>query len=182
MSHLLYLHAVDWPSYESVFVRPKQATIDVVVAAVNVKHLQKWVLPELTAEKVADFAPCVLGKGAVDRAELSADDQKLFDFLVEAAFRTKKAGIKLKPISPNGMGSFFFDEFAGAFEGKKGKALLATLRSERFLLTPAEVERASALLASLDAGDDDDGVFASELVEPFAAAAKKKQGIRGEWC
>lgn len=110
--------------------------------------------------------------------------QEILDFVVHRALTTKKLGIGTKPISPMGAGGGIFDELEAAFEEAGATKLFEVLQRGRnyettyVLLSPDDVKLAAKQLAKI-AEDDTDGYFTSELVEPFAKAAKQGRAIYG---
>lgn len=192
MSYLLYLHGVNWETFERAF-HAKRPDVGGVLVNLGLDHLRQFVFPKLTEAKATAMVTKALTTG-IDYHALSSADAKLLDVIVDCAFRTRKLGIKTTPLSPMGIGASWLDELRESFDsygaaetwralrnGKRFGAKPARTTSEgaQVLLSPAEVRAASEVLESMVDEQEED--FASEIAEPFSKAAKRKLGLRGTW-
>lgn len=112
---------------------------------------------------------------------------------VPAMFSNRKNGVRPKPISPMGLSAAVLDAWAPRFKEMKATAWLKILKESAFALEPARVaalhgnlttvlQLASPKLACKPADIDEfTETFQTELVEPLAAAAKKRVALCGLW-
>ena len=176
MSHLLYFHSFDVSRFVDVFGAGNAAYID---------ELMKTLPSDVDASRARQVVTRAVMNG-LDGETLPDGDQAVLDHVVKAALTTKKLGINRKPISPNGVGGPLFDDFEAAFKDAGAAKLFEVLQRGRdydgtfVLLSPDDVALAAKLLAKV-AESDDDGYLTSELLEPFATAAKQRRAIVGIW-
>lgn len=201
MSHLLYLHTFEWSRFEAIFGRSTAA--DVVALCKNVPAAVFGVKPEEIE---------ALARGAMTRkieyAGWSSKAAQILDRIVDAAFMTRKLGLRTRPISPEGMSGVVLDAFEARFQKAKARELLQMLRTGRrvgqrpgrydsgfFLLAPGEIGDTVAALRKV-AGlantpltcrpydvEPFETCFVEELIEPLESAARRPgRGALGKWC
>jgi hypothetical protein len=166
MSHLLYLQSFEVARFVKVF------------GGGNEQFLAR-LLAQAPAASAAVVTRAVMHG-------LGHEDDPVRDQAVAFAMRAKEFGIAPKSISPMGAGQLLFDDFEERFESATAKKLFAILQRGRnydgrvVLLSPEDVRVAANVLRKI-ARDDDDEFFQEELVQPFAATAKKGRAIFGAW-
>lgn len=176
MSHLLYLHSFEVARFVSVFGSGNKGHIDALTKALP---------PAFDGAKAKQVVADAVNHG-LDGKKRPEAEQRVLDFVVHHALSTKKLGIHTKPISPMGAGGGIFDELEAAFEEAGAKKLFEVLQRGRnyegayILLSPDDVALAAKQLRKV-AEDDADGYLTSELLEPFAKAAKQGRAIYGSW-
>lgn len=187
MSHLLYLHSFSVDRFRNVFGGGNRSHVALLLKKVHPNAIK------LSPSDASALVTKAIMRG-LDGRPVPQNEQQLLDAIVDVAVTTKAFGIAPTPISSMGAGGGLFDAFETRFvkQGETAKALFRILQRGRndeggiILLSPDDVSIASKILRAIAGtrgprADEMDEAFDEELVQPFAASAKKGRAIFGRW-